>query len=628
MEMDSSAYESSNLVEFPKIISNSINTFKSNSLNYMNDNSNNSKLSLNKSKRKTKDINKPLQTNKIKEEFKLSLAKTIAKNKINNMNFDKLTTEVFNYKNKNISNKDPFNKYIKNFQIFNPIKVKNEDLSYEFLKANKKFLFDIKNINLKKKKKVTEKFLNFKKENLNIHNYYLSRMNNIETQNKKKTFEENIIIIQKNIRGFLIRSKLNKDISKLVITYIINNILKIQKAIRKLLKKKKYSKKFVVKIIKKERKEKANKITDILSMYHFRNEYKKHLIIKKILNERKKNANKIIFFIKNFLFKKKIKKIIELRKKNLEIIYPINEKNTINLKIYYNNIYRVFDFEFCQIRKVHVLYLNQKMIGNNESKNQYLCHFFVNGECVIDKRYNIIKNKLGIIYNLIEFKNKEKSDNILISNNNKNIKNNKFEKIQTKTIPYRNMNNKIDTNFNRYISFNKVNNSIDNKDNNNNSLVYKQKDNKILNNLNYNNKKKYINKIEDFIETKIKKNLNNNSEIIEINLEKKYNSKHNKIKSYGGDNYINSYNDDNNFYSSSNYTNIYKKYPYQKEKINENISDFLGNSSSTISNSNNFTNSKIYKKYLDTKNNPTIINEENKSKKNIKKGKKYFDIYY
>ena len=70
MEIDSSIYESCNYVEFPKIMSNSINTFKSNSLFYINDITNNSKISLNKSKNKIRDIKNPCKINKMKNELK------------------------------------------------------------------------------------------------------------------------------------------------------------------------------------------------------------------------------------------------------------------------------------------------------------------------------------------------------------------------------------------------------------------------------------------------------------------------------------------------------------------------------------------------------------------------------
>ena len=625
MEIDSSIYESCNYVEFPKIMSNSINTFKSNSLFYINDITNNSKISLNKSKNKIRDNKNPYKINKMKNELKLSIAQKIAKNKINHMNYEKIKTEIFKYKNQNLSNKDPINKYITNFKTFDQRKINKEDLSSDFIKINKDFIYNIKNINLKKKKKEGEKFLNLK--NIKFHNYYLSRMINTESQNRKKTFEENIIFIQKNIRGFLMRSKLNKEISRLLINYIINNILKIQKAVRKLLKKKNYKKELVVKIIRKERKDKANKITDILSVYHFRNEYKKFLIIKKILNERIKSVNKIYFAIKNYLYRKKIKEILQLRKNNLEIIYPIDEKNNINLKIYYNNnMHKIFNFKFCQIRKVHVLYINKNMIGNHEYKNQYLCQFFVNGDCVVDKRYKIIKDKFGIIYNIIEFNNKEKLNNVLISNNYKDIKKNKyierFEKMETKTISYNNniFTHKIKTNFYKYTNFKKNNFELDNKKNNN-SIIYNHKTNIISNNLNNINKSKYINKIEDLIETKNKRRIKNKSDILQINLENLNNSKHNKINSYG-DSYINSYNDINNFNSISHYVNISGRNAYQNIKINENISDFLGNSSSTISNSNYYKNTKINQAVIKE------VNEENIFDKKNKKIKKFFPIYY
>lgn len=438
MEIDSSCYDSSKLVDFPKINTNANSTLKNNSIIYNSDYSNKNnanKVSTKLSNTKMKsNINK---NNTSKEKINLLISQKIANNKITHMNFNKITSEIINYKNNYITKKDPINKYI---NYFTPLE-KNDYLSSEFLTNNKEFLYDIKKINIKKKKKENEKFLTFKKEKINkYNNYYFSRMHRAEYNNKAINYEEKIILIQKCIRGFIMRKKINKEISRLIINYIIKNIIRIQKAIRIFLDKKNYYKKQIIKIIKNERKEKANKVVDMLSMYHLRNEYKKILLIKKIMVARLKSANKICKAIKYYLIRKKIKKIKNLQKKNLEIIYPINKKKNIKLKIYYDdNIYKVFDFEYCEFRKINVLYINYDILDNNRNKNELFCHFFVDDECVIDKRYKIIKNKYGILYNIIEYKKMEKKNN-LIEDDNAVVKKktlNKYEKIKTNSIPFK-----------------------------------------------------------------------------------------------------------------------------------------------------------------------------------------------
>ena len=601
MELDSSCYDSSKLVEFPKIITNSIHTLKNNSRYYNSDFSNNI-ISTQISKKKFENNNlKQKDDHKSKELLKLLLAQKIAKNKINHMNFNKITSLIINYKNNYTTNENPINKYI---DYFIPYENK-EDLSSEFIRKNTEFFYDIKKIKTKKKKKENEKYINFKKENLKKQNYYFSRMNNAEYINKTKNYEDNIIMIQKHIRGFILREKINKEISRLIVNYIINNIIMIQRVLRKFLNRKNYYKKEIIKIIQKERKVKANKIVDMFSMYHLRNEYKKILLIRNILTTRIKSVNIIYRAIKYFLFRKKIKQIKYLQSNNLEIIYPINNKKNIKLKIYYNDdMSKSFDFHFCKLRKIYVLYINSDMIENNPNtnKNEYFCHFFVDDQCVIDKRYKIVKNKFGIVYNLIEFKNKENINSINKSyfnsiNENKYI--DKYEKIKTNSIPFNNENDL----FSDYRNF-KTNISGEINDyNDNDSIYYSNKDNKTIYSI-------YVNK-------KMRKNKKNKFPISVSNFNiNKSELKNNNINSYF-DSYIKDYND----------THLYKKLGYRSNLINypQDISEnILGNSSSTISNS------KVYikheKKISDK--NEILIEDKNEVNKYNKKKKKIFPVFY
>ena len=409
MEIDSSVYENnSNLIEFPIISTNSIKTIcKANNINL---------------NRKSSKYNNKLSKKEIlNEELKLYMIHKIAKNKINHMNFNNLTSEIINFQKNYITKEDPINIYINHFEDF-PKEIEEKNLPLKFINENKEFLCNIKNINKRKQKKENEKFLCFSQNNIKNHCYYFFRMNNVDKKNKAETYEDNIIFIQKNIRGFLIRLKIKRDISRLVVIYIIKNILKIQKAVRNLLNKKNGKKKEIIQIIKKERKSKANKIIDLFSMYHLRNEYKKNLLIKKILLIRIESANKLYNAIKYYLIRKKIKKIKELQKNNYEILFPfLNRKKNIKLKLYYSDkITQEFNFEFCEIRKINVLYINNSMlkgIKNKEDINEFFCHFFVDDKCVINKRFKIVKNKYGAIFNLIEFKNKYKINNKCISIN-------------------------------------------------------------------------------------------------------------------------------------------------------------------------------------------------------------------
>ena len=593
MENDSSIYENnSNLIEFPIINTNSINIVntikKTNNIDLIKKSSKNKYNRLSK-----KEI--------LSEELKLYMIQKIAENKINHMNFNNLTSEIINFQKNYITKEDPINIYINHFEDFRK-EIEEKELPFKFIYENKEFLCNIKNINKRKPKKENEKFLSFSQNNIKNHCYFFFRMNNVDIKCKAETYEENIIFIQKNIRGFLIRLKIKRDISRLVVIYIIKNILKIQKAVRKLLNKKNKNKNKIIKIIKKERKSKANKIVDLFSMYHLRNKYKKNLLIKKILLIRIESANKLYNAIKYYLIRKKIKKIKELQKNNYEILFPfIDRKKDIKLKFYYSEkITKEFNFEFCDIRKINVLYINNNMlkrINNIEDKNEFFCHFLVDGKCVINKRYKIVKNKYGVICNLIEFKNKFKINNNLIKDDN-----NKFSNIKIKSIPYKKINIEKDNN-----SF--FADKGDDEDYNKSIFYVRQK--KLL-----------------------KKSSKNNSTKKEDNsINKLSNNNENKHNIYS---YIDSYNNSINYMHSIN--NIYHEgnlinYNYQTIQSNEDTSEnYLGNSSSTISNSYFYKKNYSKANYGDNKLNDNFPkNKINNNKKLLTKGKKkdkIFPIFY
>ena len=595
MEIDSSIYENnSNLIEFPITNTNSINIVKTTCK------ANNINLNKNFSKFKYK---KPSKKEILNEELKLTIIQKIAENKINHMNFNNLTSEIINFQKNYITKEDPINIYINHFEYYQK-EIEEKDLSSKFIYENKEFLSNIKNINKRKQKKENEKFLSFSQENIKNHCYYFFRMKNVDKKSKAKTYVDNTIIIQKNIRGFLIRQKIKREISRLVVIYIITNILKIQKAVRKLLNKKKKNKNKIIKIIKKERKNKAEKIIDLFSMYHLRNEYKKNLLIEKILLLRIESANKLCNAFKYYLIRKTIKKIKELQKNNYEILFPlVNNKKNIKLKLYYSDkITKEFNFEFCEVRKINVLYINNSMLKCNNilgDKNAFFCHFFIDGKCVINKRYKIVKNQFGVIYNLIEFKNRNKISNKLIKNDN-----DIFSKIKIKSIPYKKNNTLNDNN-----SF--FNEKGDDEDNFKSIFYNKQK--KLFNKpnkININNKE----------ENSIFNELNNSNE-------SKYN-----INSY-----IDSYNDNNmNYIHSINNIsnkNILNNYISQTMQSNEDTSEnYLGNSSSTISNSYFYKKNYSKTNYDDMKRNEYLTkNNFNENSKLITKGRKkdkIFPIFY
>ena len=340
----------------------------------------------------------------------------IANNKMNHMNFNFLINTIINLK-KITNTKNPFMKYIRYVKPYNT-NIKYSKINIKGNKNKRKFIFkEVKN-NLKVNKnvlKTNEKIINFQKNAKNSRNFYYTRMCNCEAKRINSNITEKIILLQKNIRGFLSKKVVDEYINNEIVKTIINNILTIQRAVRKFLLKKKSLDKLIINIIQNERYTKGNKITDIFSLYHYRNLYKKILIIKKIVISRYKNASLIQSTFKSFVLQRKVQKILEKEKKSYTLTYPFRAE-TVKIKIYMGDelyTYKIFNYFICPIRKFFVTYIDKKLLEPGE----YLCHLIVDDSIKIDKRYKFI-DRNNILYNLIPFgshlKKKKKSRQIEI----------------------------------------------------------------------------------------------------------------------------------------------------------------------------------------------------------------------
>ena len=327
-----------------------------------------------------------------KKELRSLNYEKIAKYYMKNMNLKLLLESIFKLK-KSLNKNNPLLKYIKDVQPYNLISINiditsNEPLLKEYYK-NK----NANRINVNSSKK--EKIINFvgKKKN-----FYFGRMCNIDYKRVIHNRNEKIILIQKHIRGFLSKKIIDEEVNKIIAKRIINKILIIQRAVKYFLTRKKSLDKFIVNIIHKERITKSNKITDIFSLYHYRNLYKKNLIIKKILKVRNDSVLLIQNKFRLLIFTKKVKEIIKKEKKSYVLTYPYKAE-TVQIKIYMNMSYRLYNYFICPVRKYFVLYIDKGSIDAGE----YLCHMIVNDNVILDKRYKYIVDKNNILYNLIYF---------------------------------------------------------------------------------------------------------------------------------------------------------------------------------------------------------------------------------
>ena len=402
----------------------------------------------------------------------------IANNRMNHMNFNFIINSIINLK-KITNSKNPFMKYIKYVKPYNT----NINYSKVNIKGNKnknKILSEEEKKNLKvglKSPKLSEKTINFQK---NSKNFYFTRMCNSEIKRINSSITEKIIMLQKNIRGFLSKKVIDEYINNEIAKTLINSILLIQRAVRKFLLKKKSLDKLLIKIVKNERYTKGNKITDIFSKYHFRNVYKKFLIIKKIVIARYRNASLIQSTFKSFILQRKVKKIIKKEKKSYILTYPFSAES-VKLKIYMGDelyTYKIFNYFICPIRKYFITYIEKKILEPGE----YLCHIIVDDNIKIDKRYKFI-DRDNILYNLIPFgshlKKRRKSKQVDVEMEKRKKKLIKKQKERDKKI-----NDELDNFYIYYYNNNGINNN-----NNSNSVnsVSTNSDQQEKNKLNYRN---------------------------------------------------------------------------------------------------------------------------------------------
>ena len=316
--------------------------------------------------------------------------------------------------NSNFSIKNPIEKTYLNYKpLYKPIiSLKNNrninKIKYLFLKDNNSM---INNHNI----------INFKKDLLNFTSYYNRR---IFSQNigryihykendflMKKT--ESILIIQKYIRGWLVRNSLNKLVNYIIRYRLLKHIIIIQKTYKHYFVRKKIREYLIIRKILYIRKKNWLIIEKYIQKFIYKKKVKKYIIITKILKQRLK---KIIFLqsaIKTFYMSKLCKQIINYEKYHYVLTYPFIAK-TVQLKLFWNNSnvilknnsycnlndkYDIFDFEICPIRKIFILYI----CTENINPGKYRCQFIINGITSCDGRFPHIKCNRNQFYNILNF---------------------------------------------------------------------------------------------------------------------------------------------------------------------------------------------------------------------------------
>ena len=522
----------------------------------------------------------------------------VATNKMRFVNFNYILNSVLKLKD-SIKNDIPLKKYI---QHAKPITSSNINLTLKEKKMNKfDFILKTENKLITKKlnKKLNKEIINL--NNKNNKNFYFARMCNIETKKMNSNITNKIILIQKNIRGFLSKKIIYERINSEIAKNIINSVLMIQREFRKFLIRKKSLDKYIIKIIQKERKNKCNKIIDLFSLYHYHNYFLKHLLIKKIVITRYLSAQLIQSTFKSYILRRKVLKILKLHKNSYELIYPF-EADSVKIKIFTEgfNGFKAYEYYKCPIRECFITYIDKK----NIKPGKYLCQMIINGNTSYDKRYKVV-SKNDNLYNIIPIGNYQKKK----PKKSKVIKNIKDKEKQ--------INDELD-NFYFYY-YNNIEEKEINKENSisSNSDSYK----------NYNkNNINYLNQLDE----------NDPDQVIDISKNKNYN-KMNNFYLKSNYNYVKDYNNKKKEkeFNENKIKNMYDNLKLQKdddsitnsEYLNyNNILDELSQSAKSFTSNISIKNINFYSK----KTHKTKFQKNNNSKsKNIKKSKKKkYDIKF
>ena len=185
-----------------------------------------------------------------------------------------------------------------------------------------------------------------------------------------------------------------------------------------------------------QRKNNAIKISSFLKRNYNRIHFKKKYLINQILNKRFFKISKLQAHIKGYLVKKSIQKIFNCEYVFFYRLSPNlknkneNNKNDVRCKIKsFKN--KEFKFKYCRALNCFYLPLSNLRV----LKREYKLNFIINGQQIIDSRYQVDTDNKGNFYNIIikkmifRFKKIDKDIEIQNNFNNYNSNNKYWESI-------------------------------------------------------------------------------------------------------------------------------------------------------------------------------------------------------
>lgn len=334
----------------------------------------------------------------------------LTKRKMSKTNFSLLMSIFGAYRNSYyLSMNHPLYKYICHFSNNKKLlkQSNNEKINFE----NKYKDFADRVAFLIKRKQFIDRNTNFNEEILHFHNMKNTQLQRREIQSVnelKNEIVKSTLIIQKNVRRFLVRKVLLRYQYELLIEDYIKKIIRIQKEIRRYLVQQHVKKVCIINKIIAFREVKLNKIINLMIKYHNDLYSKEQLLIDAIIEYRRAKIEHIQNSFRRYRLSKLVSTIISYEKTHFVITYPFFA-NEVKMKIFFKKTTKTYVFDFCRLRHIFVLYLDYAELA----QGKYLVQLIVDGCVTCDGRFPHCEKADGNFYNIIEFKKNIVNNSVL-----------------------------------------------------------------------------------------------------------------------------------------------------------------------------------------------------------------------
>ncbi len=312
--------------------------------------------------------------------------------KMKKMDFLNFINIVTSYQTINMIHKEnPLYKYLCHFIPYIP--KKNDEDKKDINKEDGNNLEPLE----KKSLKTNENIIEFNMKNVRD----LQRFKKFEIKTINDEYKKKVLFIQKHIRCFLKRIKFVRLIYSIMIRNCLRGLLKIQTIYKKFAYKRDFKINFFTNFILNYRKDKLEKLKDLLYTYEVKLRIKNQIFLNEILKQRSEKVLLIQRYWFRKKFREKVLKIIDYERDKYILLFPYYAKN-VHIKILVDRkliSFKEYNFHICPIRKMFALYINYDDIQSKK----YYCQLFVDGNLFCDERFPFVQWKDSNYYNIIGF---------------------------------------------------------------------------------------------------------------------------------------------------------------------------------------------------------------------------------